>query len=275
MMMSHSRALRHERLFKSAARLRGVDPVADDWHRGDQPWLAESLAQRGDGDTDGVGEGVGVLVPGPFQQLFGADDTTLGGDEHFEHGELFASERDVTSVAKNLPAEGIQPQTRDLTDRRPRVRPPAVQRPQPHDELPKLERFGEIVTGAELDPGSLVIDPGGGGEYEDRNAATGGDDPPGDLVPGGTGDVAIQDRESVGVDAEQFQRGVTVTGDVGGDRLQPKTVPDGFGQVGLILHDQHTHNLEPTQHGISPTYANRHSHGTVSTARWPRPARIS
>ena len=66
----------------------------------------------------------------------------------------------------------------------------------------------------------------------------------GDLVAGGAGDVAVEDREVVGVDAEQFQGGVAVAGDVGGDRLQPETVTDGFGQVGLVLHDQHAHHLE-------------------------------
>ena len=59
------------RLFMSTARVggvrAGVDSVADAGHRGDEPWFAESFAQCGDGDADGVGEGVGVLVPGPLQ----------------------------------------------------------------------------------------------------------------------------------------------------------------------------------------------------------------
>ena len=118
------------------------------------------------------------------------------------------------------------------------MRTPAVERPQPHDELPKLERFGEVVVGAEPEPGSLVVDPVGRGEHEDRGAHAGGDDSSGDLVAGGAGDVAIEDREVVGIDAEQLQGGVAVTGDVGGDRFQPEPVTDGFGQVGLVLHDR-------------------------------------
>src|SRR5215218_4185729 len=83
-MVSFSRALSLGRLFMSAARVggvrAGVDSVADAGHGGDEPWFAESFAQCGDGDAHGVGEGVGVLVPGPFQELFGADDTAFGGD---------------------------------------------------------------------------------------------------------------------------------------------------------------------------------------------------
>jgi hypothetical protein len=244
---SFSRTLSPGRLSTSTA---GVDAIADARLRGDDPRRAEPFAQGGDGDADGVGEGVGVLVPGALQQLFGADDPALGGDEDFEHGELLAGERDVAPVAEDLAAEGIQPQARDLVDRGPGVRASAVQRPQPHHELAEFERFGEVVVGAELEPGDLVVDPVGGGEHEDRAAAAGGDDVTGDLVAGRAGDVAVEDREVVGVHAEQCQRGVAVTGDVRGDRLQPETVTDGFGQVGLVPHDQHTHvprRYDPTR----------------------------
>ena len=63
----------------------------------------------------------------------------------------------------------------------------------------------------------------------------------GDLVAGGPGDVAVEDGDVVGVDAQQLQSGVTVTGDVGGDRFQAEAIADGFRHVGLVLDDQHTH----------------------------------
>ena len=50
----------------------------------------------------------------------------------------------------------------------------------------------------------------------------------GDLVAGGAGDVAVEDGDVVGVDAQQFQRGVAVTGDVGRDRFQAQAIADGF-----------------------------------------------
>ena len=129
------------------------------------------------------------------------------------------------------------------------MRAPAVECPQPQDELPQLERLGEVVVGAELEPGSLVVDPVGGGEHQDRDAAAGGDDAPGDLVAGRAGDVAVEDGDVVGVDAEQLQSGVAVAGDVGGDRFQPQPVADGFGQVGLVLDDQHAHAREAREPG--------------------------
>ena len=60
----------------------------------------------------------------------------------------------------------------------------------------------------------------GSGEHEDRHAAAGGDDAFGDLVAGGSGDVAVEDGDVVGVDVQQLQSGVAVAGDVGRDRFQ-------------------------------------------------------
>ena len=197
-----------------------VDAVAGAGHRGDDPGLAEAFAQSRDRDAHRVGERVRVLVPRPCQQLFGADDTALGGDEDFEHCELLPGQRDVAAVAVDLAPERIQPQARDLSHGRPVVGAPAVERSEAEDELSELERLREVVVGAELEPGGLVVETVGSGEHEDRHAAAGGDDAFGDLVAGGPGDVAVEDGDVVGVDAQQLQSGVAVTCDVCGDRFQ-------------------------------------------------------
>ena len=76
---------------------------------------------------------------------------------------------------------------------------------------------------------------------------------PGDLVAARAGDVAIEHRDVVAVDAQQLQPGVAIAGDVGGDRLQPQAVADRLRQAGFVLDDQHAHApmLEPH---VSPVY---------------------
>jgi hypothetical protein len=197
-----------------------VDAVADAGHGGDDPGFAEAFAQCRDRDPHGVGEGVGVLVPCPLQELLGADDTAFGSDEDFEHGELLPGQRDVLAVAVDLAAERVQTQTCDLPHGRPVVRTPAVECSEPEHELLQLERLGEVVVGTEPEPGGLVVEPVGSGEHQDRHAAAGGDDAFGDLVTGRPGNVAVEHGDVVGVDAQQLQSGVAVAGDVGGDRLQ-------------------------------------------------------
>jgi hypothetical protein len=105
----------------------------------------------------------------------------------------------------------------------------------------QFEWLGEVVVGAEFEPGGLVVEPVGSGEHEDWHAAARGDDAFGDLVTGGSGDVAVEDGDVVGVDAQQFQSGVAVTGDVCRDRVQTQPIADGFCHIGLVLDDQHTH----------------------------------
>ena len=128
------------------------------------------------------GERVCVLIPRPFQELFGADDTAFGGDEDFEHCELLPGQRHVAVVAVDLSPERIQPQTCDLSHGWPVVGAPAVERSEPEHEFLEFERLGEVVVGAELEPRDLVVETVGSGEHEDRHAAAGGHDAFGDLV---------------------------------------------------------------------------------------------
>src|ERR1700736_1620873 len=105
-----------------------VDAVPGAGCGGDDPGFAEAFAQCRDCDAHGVGERVGVLIPRPFQQFFGADDTAFGSDENFEHGELLPGERDVAAVAVDLAAERIQTQAGDLSHGWPVVRATSVER---------------------------------------------------------------------------------------------------------------------------------------------------
>ncbi len=136
---------------------------------------------------------------------------------------------------------------------------PAVERPQPQDEFAQLERLGEVVVGAELEPGDLVVEPLGRGQHEDGHPAARGDDVPGDLVTRRPGDVAVEDGDVIGVDAQQFQGGVAVTRDVGGDGVQAQTVADGLRQKGFVLDDQHAHAPHATNRRISSTYRKAHT----------------
>src|SRR5262245_40462236 len=89
---------------------------------------------------------------------------------------LLPGQRDVAAVAVDLSAERIQPETCDLSHGWPVVGAPAVERSETEYELSELEGLGEVVVGAELEPGGLVVETVGGGEHEDGHAAAGGDD---------------------------------------------------------------------------------------------------
>src|SRR5581483_5491735 len=105
-----------------------VDAVADAGHGGDDPRFAKAFAECRDSDARSVRVRVGVLVPRPREEVFGADDPAFGGDEDFKHGELLPGQRDVAAVSIDLATKRIQPQACDLTYGRFVVGASAVER---------------------------------------------------------------------------------------------------------------------------------------------------
>src|SRR4029450_69856 len=104
----------------------------------------------------------------------------------------FPGECDVAAVAVDLSAERVQPEACDLSYGWPVVGAPAVECSETEHELLELERLCEVVVGAELEPGGLVVETVGCGEHEDRHAAAGGDDAFGDLVAAGPRDGSVE-----------------------------------------------------------------------------------
>src|SRR5262249_53092876 len=156
-------------------------------------------------------------------------------------------------------AKWVQSQICDLPHGWSVVYAPAVECPEPKYEFSKFERLGEVVIGAELEPGSLVVEPVGSSKHQERHAIAGRDETPGALVTRGAGNVAVEDDDLVGVDAQQLQSGVAVTGDVGRDRFQAQPIADGLGHVGLVLDDQHTHAHNGMSRLISLAYRKPHT----------------
>jgi hypothetical protein len=121
---------------------------------------------------------------------------------------------------------------------------PAVERSETEDELSELEGLREVVVGADLEPGDLVVETVGSGEHEDRHAVAGGDYALGNLVAGRSRNVSVEDGDVVGVEAQELEGAVAVTRDVGCDRFQAQAIADGFCHIGLVLNDQHPHALD-------------------------------
>ena len=93
--------------------------------------------------------------------------------------------------------------------------------------------------------------------------------------PVGPGNVSVEDGDVIGVDAQQLQSGVAVTGDVRRDRLQAQTIADGLRHVGLVLDDQHAHApmLEPARIvGVSKTAYAPATPRSLDWRRDPQPA---
>src|SRR5262249_37901975 len=84
------------------------------------------------------------------------------------------------------------------------------------DEHGEVERFGEIVVGATVEPVDEVVRGGRGGEHEDSAATAGVDDLGADLVAVQTRQVAVEHDHVVVVADRPGEPRHTVEGDVNG-----------------------------------------------------------
>ena len=118
---------------------------------------------------------------------------------------------------------------------------PAVECSETEHEFLEFERLREVVVGAKLEPGGLVVETVGGSEHEDRHAAAGGDDAFGDLVAGESGNVSVEDGDVAGLTLSG-SRAVSPSPAMSAamaSRRRPSRM--SFCHIGLVLDDQHTH----------------------------------
>src|SRR5207344_2397794 len=96
------------------------------------------------------------------------------------------------------PAGPIDEQVTAGEDRRGRGAP-AGQGPHPGDQLGEVERFGQIVIGAQVQPFDPVLDQTGGGEHEDTAGAWRVHDLLAEGVTVQPGQVAVENYDVIGV----------------------------------------------------------------------------
>src|SRR5271166_1679854 len=137
------------------------DPVADaadglDPHAG----AGELGAQPGQVDVDGVGaERVGLVVPDVLGDRAAVGDTRGASHEDLQDAEFGAGERGTFPADQRLPRGRVELKFTDLDPGRLADRWPALQRPEPGQQLAEVERLDQVVIRARVQAG----DPVGGG----------------------------------------------------------------------------------------------------------------
>ena len=114
----------------------------------DDVGLAEFASESGDGDLDGVGEWVDVLVPGLLEEPLGAERGGAGFEQGFEHRALFRGELDRLSVAGDGASRGVKLDPGRLERAAAGRGFAAGERADAQHEFGEVEGFGEVVVGA-------------------------------------------------------------------------------------------------------------------------------
>jgi hypothetical protein len=107
------------------------DPVAGAGNRLNHLGLSELAPQSANRDLDGLGEGVGVLVPDLFQEPLGAEHARRGAQEGLEHSELLDRELDPVAVPCDRAPEPVELDSAGPVDGAARCRFAACQCPDP------------------------------------------------------------------------------------------------------------------------------------------------
>ena len=177
-------------------------------------------------------------------------------------------------VARDLPAEGIQPHSAGFQDGAARRLTAPLQSAQPDHELRELEGLDEVVIRPEFEALDAFAQGAGRGEHEDAHLRVLAGQAVADLVAVDTGQVPVQNDDIVVGDLHLGQRFGAVPHDVHRHRLA--TQPHGYriGEIGLVLDHQYAHVIDlPGFRFLQPSAFPSRSHGPFQGARRRPPTR--
>ena len=84
------------------------NPVSDSGRVLDDLRFSELASQSADRDADGVGERVGVLIPGLLEQSLCAERARAGPEQRFEDSELLGGEVKLSPISSGGAAERVE-----------------------------------------------------------------------------------------------------------------------------------------------------------------------
>src|SRR5262249_47920183 len=148
----------------------------------DDRWVAELAPEPADGDLDGVGEGVGGLVPDPLEELLGGNDPALGCEQQLEDTELLGRKVEWSALSTGASLRGVELEVVVAQNWRYGRLGAAIEGVDAGDEHGEVERLGEVVVGAAVEPVDEVVHRGRGGEHQDSAATACVDELGADLV---------------------------------------------------------------------------------------------
>jgi hypothetical protein len=174
-----------------------------------------------------------------LQQLLGADDGAVRGQQHLQDAELLAGQRQrLPSAGRPVPraVDGQVP----VPDHRRSRRRPASQGAHACDQLGERERLAEVVVGAQFQAVDPVVDRRRRGQQEDPGGGV-GHQGPADVVSVHHRQVSIEHDHVVRGIGRAGQRRRPVVDDVDRHPGIAQALADPGGQRDVVLDHQHAH----------------------------------
>src|SRR5665647_1919970 len=137
-----------------------AEHVADPAHRLEpaRPSGRIDLApQPADVHVDDVREGVELVIPGVVEDVIAAQHAARVAHEQLEEAELLGAQSERVTAQASFTPRRIEAEYADRERGRQGVARPPQQRPQPRQQLLEGERLHEVVVGAAVEAGHLVV----------------------------------------------------------------------------------------------------------------------
>src|SRR5437667_3505124 len=109
-----------------------------------------------------------VVVPDPLLDILAREHPSLVAGERLQKSILPRRERDLPAGATHASRLGVDLQIIDPDEPRPVDRRAADERPHPNPQLRHLERLGQVVVRADLEPADSVLQGAASGQHQDR-----------------------------------------------------------------------------------------------------------
>src|SRR5215510_11522017 len=244
-------------------------------------------AQIADVHVDDVALGVEVEPPHVLDQHRPREDAAGVAHEVLEQRPLARGQLDPAAAALHLARGRVERQVGQPQHRGASLRAAPEQGAHSRQELLERERLGQVVVGAEIEPGHLVGHAVACGQHDDGRVHAGLARGLEDAKAVALGQHDVEHDQVVGIAREQeLQGSVAVRGGLDGVALFLEPLPDEAQDLSVVLDYQNAHGLPDSSYshharigrsrprdlppGVCPAQLDR----PLYTSRAARPARL-
>src|SRR6478672_442068 len=232
------------RSHRRRARCRRREHVPDATPRGDEGDLLAAVdlaSQSAHVDVDQVRERIVVVVPNVRVDLGAGDDAAGVPHEVLEQRVLLRGEVDLALTTTGRVTPRIDDEVGDGELGLKDVAAAPDESAEPREELAEVEGLGEIVVGAGVEAGDLVVDGIARREHEDGHVDAFSSDLSADLETVHFGQDDVEHDRVVVVDSREKERFRPVRRVVDRVRRLAKPPGDRFAQLSVVLGKQNPH----------------------------------
>src|SRR5690242_3858366 len=192
-------------------------------------------------NLDQIREGIELLIPNVLGNFGTAHNAAGIASEKFEESVFLRGHRDWLSRTRDILAAGVNDEIGEDNLLGLQSSCPAQQGPDARQEFLELERLGEVIIRAAVEPADAVLDGVSRGQHENGQALTGVAELLADGQAVGRRNHDVEDGEIVGVDGCVVERLAAGRDNVDSVGLLAQTFGDEPSDSGIIFRQQNAH----------------------------------